>query len=272
MGVIIFLGALFLYAGAPLSQHTIHTDTVDYFAPNGIVGARADMPRLAIDCAPNNHTFQFIWRAAEGETTDQAAVQARLTAIAEQVNYMFWLDSNSDTEYRLPAWQMTADCQLDILYVGPDATIEPPPDNQRRKQIIIEESVRYCGVALLFGDEEPGPENRNNLSTPMWVVRGCLSPYVVAHEMLHSMGAVQLGAPNSDGNFHTLDFGDVMARPQNHKCGRFDIIDCNKDDYWSLTPVSGSYLAEKWNSANSLYLISRPKYRVILQPIFYTGR
>lgn len=272
MGVIIFLGALFLYAGAPLSQHTIHTDTVDHLFPNGINGVSVDTSRLSLDCAPGNHTFQFIWRAAEGETTDQAAVRDRLTAIAEQVNYMFWLDSNSDSEYRLPAWQMTADCQLDILYVSHDATIEPPPDNQRRKQIIIEQSVKYCGMALLYGDERPGPDNPNNLSTPLWVARDCLGAYVVTHEMLHAMGAVQLGAPNSDGNFHTLDFGDVMTRPNNHKCNRFDIIDCNKDDYWSLSPASGSYLAEQWNSANSLYLITRPKYRVILQPIFYTER
>ena len=272
MGIISFLAALWLVATASIGQQIIHTDTVEALFPNGIGGASVDAPRLSLDCAPGPATFQFIWRAVDGETVDQAAVQARLTAIAEQVNYMFWLDSNSETEYRLPAWQMTADCELDILYISHDAAIEPPPPEERRKQIIIEESVRYCGFALLFGDEEPGPENRNNLSTPMWVVRGCLSPYVVLHEMLHSMGAVQLGAPNSDGDFHTLDFGDVMARPQNHKCDRYDIIDCNKDDYWSLSPASGSYLAERWNSANSLYLISRPKYRVILQPIFYTGR
>lgn len=272
MGVISFLAALWLVATASIGQQIIHTDTVHALLPNGIDGASVDSPRLSLDCAPGNHTFQFIWRAAEGEATDQAAVQARLTAIAEQVNYMFWLDSNSDTEYRLPAWQMTADCQLDILYVGHDATIEPPPDNQRRKQIIIEESVKYCGVALLYGDERHGADNPNNLSTPLWISRGCLGAYVLTHEMLHAMGAVQLGAPNSDGNFHTIDFGDVMTRPNKHKCDRFDIIDCNKDDYWSLSAAPGSYLADHWNSANSLYLISRPKYRVILQPIFYTGR
>lgn len=248
--------------------HSTPITHTDDFPPEVMAAAfAADTGALAIECnQPLTRTVQFVWRSAPGETPDREAIEAQLHTIAERVSWMFWRDSDSWTEARIPAWKMTDDCKLDVAYIE---STERIPEVILTKQIVIEQSVSYCGRAILFSDVRPSVDNFNNLSSTAWVARRCLAAYVVAHEFLHSIGAVQSGAPHSDGGYHATDYGDVMATWATPRCPRSDTIDCGKDDYFSLQPTG--YLANYWNSADSLFLRTVPKYTYILMPVFYKG-
>ena len=84
------------------------------------------------------------------------------------------------------------------------------------------------------------------------------------HETLHTLGAVQDGAPHATGLGHCFDWADVMCyddggltapRPwPGPSCGGTLRIDCGRDDYFSPRPARGSYLARRWNLFDSAFL------------------
>jgi hypothetical protein len=86
----------------------------------------------------------------------------------------------------------------------------------------------------------------------------------MAHEISHTMGAVQYSAPHTSLGGHCIDEWDVMCysdapfHPKMKflcKDGLGDFrLDCNNDDYFAANPARGSYLARHWNEANSMYL------------------
>lgn len=226
---------------------------------------------LPVD-APN--TVQFLWRT-QGDVAalDQAAIEQRLHRMAEEVNGLFARDSDLPTEMRLPRWQTTADCLLDVGYLTYDEGIPVPATP--RHQIIIDTDPEamarnICGYALIFYDTRTTPDNLHNGSANGWVKEFCLGPYVVAHEFLHTIGAVQFGAPHQINGWHANDNGDIMSDSPPTVCGYWDTIDCGHDDYFSLNPRPGSYLATSWNSADSVFLVSVPR-TVLYFPLIAEG-
>ena len=97
-----------------------------------------------------------------------------------------------------------------------------------------------------------------------------LAPIILLHEYAHTMGAVQLGAPNSAGEGHCKDEppaekggNDIMCKSDisgtvfGDSCGGgkygFEFrFDCNNDDYFNPSPAPGSYLATHWNVGSEL--------------------
>lgn len=230
---------------------------IDYDQP--VQAASASAPHrwpLLCDSGPN--TVQFIWTVAPGETLNMDVADSMLSDVAEQVNAMFWVDSDSAAAARLPAWKMTADCRLDIkIDVAPGAVAASPggtiPPIGATKYMRVADDKDYCGYAFVFDDTRPGPENVHNGDGYAAVARHCLNARVVAHELLHMIGAIQLDAPHSDGGYHGNEF-DVMGYPSRSlRCKNPKLIDCGHDDYFSLQP--SGYLAEHWNSADSMFLV-----------------
>ena len=224
---------------------------IDYDAPV-VVAEKHEPPYYPLVCNPTlPNVVQFQWLALPDETTDRAAIEARLHEIAEHINWLFWRDSDNYYEVRIPAWKVTADCKLDIRwYDEPTGGTIPTPE--RVKLIRIEPDNSFCGYAHMSDDDRPGSANSHNGSSLAAVTRQCLSAYVVAHEFLHSIGAVQLSAPHSNGNFHSTEF-DIMGPPGAPDCTIYDKIDCNHDDYFSLSP--GERFTNRWNSADSIFLV-----------------
>lgn len=88
------------------------------------------------------------------------------------------------------------------------------------------------------------------------------------HEAAHNMGAVQRTAPNASYRGHCNDGRDVMCyddRTQAEKdrgvanqyttttCpAKFEVFDCNFDDYFDRDPAAGTYLARQWNLGDPL--------------------
>ena len=225
-------------------------------------------PLICDSTLPNK--VQFRWIASPDEAIDRQAIEERLRIVAEQVNWIFWRDSDSHTEARLPAWGVTDDCKLDILYGDAPIIGDTIPNIGSTKLIEIspQDDSYYCGWATIREDSRPGPENENNLPSFATVIRRCLGYHTVAHELLHSIGAVQMTAPHSDGRFHSRQL-DIMGMQNADLCGDYSTIDCGNDDYFSLQPVG--YLVEHWNSADSIFLASVKKYTVMAPLHMKTG-
>lgn len=224
-----------------------------------------------INCNPNQeYSIQIVWAysIADAGTVVQVDIVERQTRLAEQVNGLFIRSSNSYTEAKMPAWKVKPDCQLDILYTPLEFNL---PLQAKTKYLIVEPKTDYCGKASIFDDDQPTQNNLNNLASLMWVSTGCQNYYIYAHEIVHSLGGLQHSAPNSNGGFHAIDFGDVMASPIKIVCPGHDNVDCSNDDYFSGRVFSGTYLESHWNIWNSPYLIPVPKYTVILPLANFEG-
>src|SRR6266540_2790648 len=141
-------------------------------------------------------------------------------------------------------------------------------DRTDRKYMIFMDANVYCGIANLQRDDQPGSSNLSNFG-PLYgrTDAGCWGGSIVAHEHMHTMGGVQLSAPNSSGGGHCTDEYDVMCYSDgpyyptmNYVCtdpARESRFDCNFNDYYNTNPPAGSYLATHWNVANSRFLYGR---------------
>ena len=140
-----------------------------------------------------------------------------------------------------------------------------------RKYLLWVDATLYCGVASLTNDDSAALSNANNkgpgyarIDSACWGQ----SNAVEAHELMHVLGGVQLSAPHSTGAGHCYDADDRMCYNDGgpyfsgggaitYPCPDSTLsrlFDCNHDDYFSTSPVAGSYLATHWNTASSSFL------------------
>ena len=145
-----------------------------------------------------------------------------------------------------------------------------------RKYLVWMDSNVLCGIASLYNDDRPSADNANNgrpgipgsvsrIDNGCWGL-GSRGESVEAHELMHSLGAVLPSAPNASSGGHCSDDSDRMCYqdgtvgtlrsvcPSSHEA----IFDCGNDDYFHTSPRPASYLALRWNAANSSFLSSAP--------------
>ncbi len=132
-----------------------------------------------------------------------------------------------------------------------------------RKYLMLTEATVICGVGEIQNDDTVGSGNLNNGRSYARVdaIPGCFGANAIAHELGHTLGAVQLSAAHTDGSWHCLDQWDLMCYggTPTWTClqwNDFRVPDCNRDDYFNAVPTAGSYLATHWNTANSAYFIA----------------
>lgn len=151
--------------------------------------------------------------------------------------------------------------------------------NERdRKYLLFADSDTYCGLASAPRDDTRGTTNASERAAGYARVdRRCWGTgdkgvgSTAAHELLHTIGAVQDSAPHATGRAHCTDEYDVMCyadggaatsvrcrdtRSTTSGSGDHNnhLLDCNGDDYFHVAPRSGSYLATRWNTADSSFL------------------
>jgi hypothetical protein len=154
-----------------------------------------------------------------------------------------------------------------------------------RKYIIFTDSNVYCGIGTHNYDEKADASNQSNKG-PGYARQDDLSRCVpgdtfhlaAAHELMHTLGAVNKGAPNYSGGGHCIDEFDNMCYGEVNKTTAANgkaimqvcppehnqVYDCNHNDYFSTSPAPGSYLDVAWNAANSSFLMgTQPKPAVI---------
>ncbi len=133
---------------------------------------------------------------------------------------------------------------------------------------------QWCGIGGIDNDSRRGSDNRNMYGPDYARVdERCWyrAAMVAAHELMHTIGGVQLSALNSSGGYHCIDEFDILCYSDSpyyptmrvdcaDPAGNLTVLDCaaagtEPDDYYHAAPTPGSYLAQCWNPANSPFLI-----------------
>ena len=135
-----------------------------------------------------------------------------------------------------------------------------------RKYLQFVDAKIYCGIGGFAGDTRKTAQNRSNTGPEYARMdSGCWNAGTAAHELGHTLGAVNNNAPNSSGKSHCVDEYDVMCYKDNAStvirivCGdraNDQRLDCNHDDYYHTDPAPGSYLATNYNVADNPFLIN----------------
>ncbi len=144
---------------------------------------------------------------------------------------------------------------------------------QDRTYMLFVQSATYCGIATAPRDDS----TKSNLATrsagyaridtPCWDAGDKGYHSIAAHELFHTLGAVQGSAAHATKAGHCTDEHDLMCYDDggatvstvcrdgdSSTSGAGDLndrlLDCGGDDYFHPSPQSGSYLAKSWNTAD----------------------
>jgi hypothetical protein len=121
-----------------------------------------------------------------------------------------------------------------------------------------------CGTASILDDERPVMTNASNNGGGYAIVyAGCWDNETPMHEVGHTMGAVQYGAPHSTGTgghcfqendvmCYSPDGGDLNQFGPSFDCPGRQRFDCGFDDYFDSAPEFGEYLYSHWNLGSPL--------------------
>lgn len=123
-----------------------------------------------------------------------------------------------------------------------------------------------CGLGESYDDDRPLATSQPNsnlhgtraaIDDRCWDINGGGS--VPAHELMHTLGAVQTSAPNHANGGHCNDGYDLMCYGPGmfYRCTSAAdgaLFDCGNDDYFNTDPNVGQYLCNHWNTSDSSYL------------------
>lgn len=265
-------------------------------------GGRAPEASAGIQCYGNGTSGErvqllYVYASVNRINTFRPWIEDR----AASIDAMYDLSAQQTGGHRYVRWLTDAQCNLSItavnlastdLAIGAFSSGLIPKldalgyDNPNRKYLIWADtgtpttigSGSCSGVGTLYVHDVPSAaDNFNNrFGGYTRVDDKCLFPLfdavagkVEAHELMHTLGAVQPSAPHATIYGHCRDDYDIMCyvdgpgtslispRPCNSS-GNELRLDCNHDDYFSTNPPSGSYLATRWNAANSDWLEAEP--------------
>lgn len=137
-----------------------------------------------------------------------------------------------------------------------------------RKYLVFADDATLCGIGQIYADSDKS-NNANDGDYPMFarVDSPCWAfsagwHSTAAHELFHTLGAVQDDAPNTTKAGHCRDETDLMCYADGGLLGTMlsvclnveGLLDCRNDDYFNTAPPAGSYLALHWNPADSSFL------------------
>jgi hypothetical protein len=219
-------------------------------------------------CAPTGQfRTQVVYAHLAGKSNRIDSVRGQIRTIVQRTNHL--LASEASAGGRRPALDLRVACtstgaiSVRTLRVS-DATIaglraaakSAGLSEQRTKYLVFGDypspKAGVAGIGVMLRDDSRSLANHHNGTTPLHALT--YTPWwdstTPLHELLHTMGAVQAGAPRSDGAGHCTDTSDVMCRPVGTsapvRC-RTTRVDCGADTYLNTAPGATSYLARHWN-------------------------
>lgn len=147
-----------------------------------------------------------------------------------------------------------------------------------RTYLLFVDATVFCGIATAPRDDSARSNRADRTSGYARIDRNCWGAgdagyhSIAAHELVHTLGAVQSSAPNATPGAHCTDEHDLLCYDDgtggavrtvcrdgdNETWGAGDgfdrLLDCRGDDYFNPRPRSGSYLDTHWNTADSARL------------------
>ena len=191
-------------------------------------------------------------------------------------------------------WAMEAGCKLKITPVKMSSSVSDGIWSIKDSLVsrgFITSSSKYLayvdndwcsgGIAEVAVNSSKSSTNPNNKGGSLAIVYDCFDafdPYagygatLGAHELLHTLGAVQYNAPHPTSGHcwddlaaahegaDTMCYADGGASISKfyQRCTPTypETFDCGKDDYFNPYPNTGTYLANYWNTANNKFLAS----------------
>jgi hypothetical protein len=281
---------------APPGHDVRHRRSLDEFtALFDAEGGTATPSAPAAPCfedGVSGNRVQAVYAYPESGPDNYGAVAPLIRRWAAVVDQVF-NDSAAETGgVRHVRFVTDAECQVDVVKVplssegvasfGGTANDLALQGHSRadRKYLVWVDAYVMCGMGEIMADERSTADNSHNGYFPMIarVDRGCwgfAERSVEAHELAHTLGAVQTGAPNASALYHCVDEADLMCYdddgvvdgmvqvanrsvPLTSSCPapHERLLDCNHDDYFHTDPPPSSYLAGHWNVAQSSFLTS----------------
>ncbi|HYN93917.1 MAG TPA: zinc-dependent metalloprotease family protein [Pilimelia sp.] len=248
-----------------------------------VAGTTADVGPHGVVCEGDGQAgrrVQVLYGYPAGQSSRFATYLTSFRTWAAGVDAIYEASAQQTGGSRHVRFVTTADCRVDVREVQFSGnTLDDfntmmlelarlGYDRTDRKYMVFSDVTKYCGIGSFAGDETRGARNASN-GGPSYgrTDAGCWGASIAAHELGHNLGAVNGGAPNSSGAAHCVDEFDVMCyqdRPETvvrtvcTDAAQDQRLDCNHDDYFHTAPSPGSYLATRWNMADSQYLIGAP--------------
>ena len=242
---------------------------------------RADMPAavapVCIGTGSDGNRVQPVYVVATGTNNAYSALAGSFGGWAGQADAVFANSSVNTRRIRYATNNGDPGCRISVqLAVLPKgstssfgavtrALLAAGYNRKNRKYLIWADSSTECGRADFWPDSRLGADNPNNHGPNFAVVfRPCWA-WGEGHEITHTLGAVLPGAPHQTAAGHCTDDYDIMCYADGSitpaqlrvvctsKALEFH-LDCGGDDYFSLKPRLGSWLARSWNVANSSFL------------------
>jgi hypothetical protein len=229
---------------------------------------------------------QPVYLYREGTSPNAGHVSTILNSYIPTVESQISSSATQTGGVRHVRWVTDTDCNVQVIQLAAPASVLDNTDftatiswlaargldRTDRAYLMWAAASALCGVGRVYLNDSPSLSNPNydgpgyaRVDIPCW-------SFAETHELGHVFGAVQRSAPNSTAFGHCTDDYDLMCydddgpgsltimrnpRPcaDTGQEGRFD---CNNDDYFHTNPPPGSYLATRWNSANTPFLATRP--------------
>jgi hypothetical protein len=221
---------------------------------------------------------QAVYAVASDVADRFAQLAPSIATWAGQVDGVFSQSASESGGDRHVRFVTNPDCSLNLKHVVLSPTGDDTFGNMvtelqqlgytkaNTKYLVWMDATVYCGIGNIIADDSAGATNANNTVTDYARVdSGCWgrSDHLSeAHELMHTLGGVQLSAPHATPNHHCTDEYDAMCYTDasgvtlSYACavGHEWLFDCNDDDYFDTSPSAGSYLATHWDVARSQFL------------------
>lgn len=250
---------------------TLHLDNFANIQPSTITQEYYPLP-CQLD---NPYVIQPVLITHDNRTNDTEQIVA-----AMQGGNLDFIES-SNNRYRQVElrFAMNSDCTVNIARLRAEEMVSYTSDvaiykplrlllnNPTKKYLIFDAENSYAGGGWSLINDDDSHVIAGHLHSGLSLII-TVNAFVVAHEVAHMLGAVQLTAPHSTGFWHSYDISDIMSYRDNNAtklvlvCQYYQYLDCNHDDYFSLRD-DNEYLNTHWNIADSPWLIHLDNWTIL---------
>ena len=250
-------------------------------APAPIAATTAAQTTGAVECDGDGQSgkrVQSLYVYVSGRENRRSAYLSSFRSWAATVDALFRESAAETGGSRRLRWVTNSDCLLAVPAVAVSTLAESNfatmiselsalgyNRSDRKYMVWFDSDPRnstMCGIATVYADDKP-TGNINDEATGYARADYACWNFSEPHELMHTLGGVQPTAPHATSGMHCTDEYDQMCYqdaptsvmtvvcPADHD----RLFDCGHDDYFSTSPLPGSYLASHWNTADSGWLV-----------------